>query len=354
MQNIITKIRHYIKLLLYISAFVVYSTNICFVLYILKKVKYFKYICTTILNYILITFQSVIKFSTIIGGTNVIIYKKKNKKLSFTNNMTILPNHISEMDSLFIGMLYCNIFPNDYKVVSFAKSTIRFYPFIGWMGLIYDTIFVQNKNKQPNLQQHVYIKNKLILENNNNFKKHILIFIEGTVFTKTIKKYRELFNEEINYKNLLIPKTNGIYMINENIDIDGEIYVCIKFENIEKEDYTIFDLLKGINPSNVHMFIDTELCYKNTILLNNREKYNKNIYNKFKQIDNILDKDYVQWKTKYDSVNLNINIFDILYTLIVLYIGKYTLYGLLYNWIYRGYFISVICVYILYGFIDQF
>ena len=286
----------------------------------------------------------------LIGGIELYAYKEKDTKLLFKNNAVIIPNHLSELDSMYMGALYSDILPQDYKVITFAKNTIRFYPFIGWITLVYDTIFVQNRNSSPNFDQHNYIEKKLQGENNNNFKKNIIIFIEGTTYSKKVKDNREFFNNQISYRNLLIPKTNGLYMIHKNIDIDNEIYITLKFEgNYKIEEYTMMGLLKGKKPKSVHMFVDTKPYVKNPKLLFDREAYNNEVYENFRSIDNKLDNDINYWKNNYDSIKLGVKFSDILYFLIFIISTGYTVDGLINSGFYRLYFFatSIICTYFL-------
>ena len=347
--------RHYLYVIIYLVAIITYSINFCFVFYILKRIKLLNNICTKILNIMLMKFQSIVKCAMLIGGMDLYVYKEKDIDLIFNKNVVIIPNHLSELDSMFIGALYNDIFPQFYKVITFAKNTIRFYPFIGWITLAHDTIFVQNKNTSPNFNQHNYIENKLKNENNNNFNKNIIIFIEGTTFSKKVKQTRELFNGSISYNNLLIPKTNGLHMIHSNIDIDGEIYLTLKFEGDYKiEDYTIAGLLKGIKPKSIHIFVDTKPYEKknNQQLLLDREKYNEEVYKNFKTIDDKLNNNISFWKNNYDSKKLGITFYDIIYFTIFLMSFVYTFKGLSYSWLYRIYFTIVPIVYLICGFIE--
>ena len=345
--------RHYLYIITYLTAIIVYSVNYCFPFYVLKKIKSLNEFCKRVLQIMLVKFQSVVKCSMFIGGIDLYVYTKKGTNLVFGDNAVIISNHLSELDSMFLGALYTDIFPSCYKIITFAKDAIRFYPFIGWITLAHDTIFVQNRNKVPNKGQYNYIETKLQEENNNEFKKNIIIFIEGTTFDKRVKKQRELFNGEslnVSYNNVLIPKTTGLHMIHSNVDINGEIYVTLRFEgNYEIEEYTMSSLLCGKKPSSVHMIVDTQPYVKDMGLLNNREKYNEIVYEKFKSIDAKLDDDTNTWNEKYNSTKLSLQFMDILYFVLFLISGYYMYCGILYSWLYRFYIIGVSLAYVHFG-----
>jgi regulatory protein YycH of two-component signal transduction system YycFG len=144
-------------------------------------------------------------------------------------------------------------------------------------------------------------------------------------------------------------------MIHSNIDIDGEIYLTLKFEGDYKiEDYTIAGLLKGIKPKSIHIFVDTKPYEKknNQQLLLDREKYNEEVYKNFKTIDDKLNNNISFWKNNYDSKKLGITFYDIIYFTIFLMSFVYTFKGLSYSWLYRIYFTIVPIVYLICGFIE--
>ena len=347
-SKIWASIRHCLYLTIYLIAIIAYSINI-FPIFILRKFKRFDIPCTIIMGYMLMKFQSIVKLAMLVGGIELYVYKEKDTELLFKNNVVVLPNHLSELDSMYLGSLYSDIFPQDYKVITMPKKSIRYYPFIGWITLAHDAIFVQNNNTEPNKGQYGYIEKKLQIENNNSFRKNIIIFIEGTTFSETVKKRREFFNESLSYNNLLIPRTTGLHMVHSNVDIDGETYITMRFKGDHKiEDYTIVNSFLGIKPKSVHMFLDTKPYVKDVELLKDRQTFDNNVYNNFRTIDEKLDES--DWTTKYDCTKLSMNFGDLLYFMVFMVVGGYTIGGLLWSGNYRLYFGIVSLVYTYFGF----
>ncbi len=119
-----------------------------------------------------------------------------------------MPNHLSELDTLFLGPVYNKIYPSIYNCKAFAKNTIKYYPFIGWLLTVTNTIFVTNRNKTCDVNQYDYIQKKIA--EYNQCQKHVLIFPEGMTFNKNIMEQR-------NYKYL--SKTNYEYKMSWYLEL---------------------------------------------------------------------------------------------------------------------------------------
>ena len=96
------------------------------------------------------------------------------------------------------------------------------------------------------------------------------------------------------------------------------------------------------------MFLDTKPYVKDVELLKDRQTFDNNVYNNFRTIDEKLDES--DWTTKYDCTKLSMNFGDLLYFMVFMVVGGYTIGGLLWSGNYRLYFGIVSLVYTYFGF----
>jgi len=354
LSDIVKNAKHFIFIIFYILMTISTSVNMIYPLHLIKQIKIMPKLMTKIINICLIKYQAAINANIIyMSKMNIWIYT--NKKRELTNEIlkgsTIsMSNHLSELDVFYIGALFYKYYPHNKKFISFAKDNVRYYPFIGWMLLASDTIFVQNRNEKPNIKQHEYIENKLNCE---DCDKNILIFPEGTTYRKNVKDRREEEMQKrgaiIKYKNLLIPKTTGLYMIEKKIQKKMSIIMKIEGEK-ELEDYTMKNFFKGQCMENIHIYYELLNQEEKKEKLCSREEFDNKIYKEYENIDKILDQSTIKWKKNYKYEKLTCSLKEIFWLCIHLFLGIYTPWILMINNYYRIYFISASLFYIYIGY----
>lgn len=337
-------------------------SNIFFIIYMLGVWCIESLMCQ-IINILIIKMQSFVTVLLKFAGTDIFVYQEKGKHIKASlvkGSIVTIPNHLSELDTLYIGSLYNNYYPPIRSGKAFAKSAIRFYPFIGWLLLTSDVIFVQNRNKKSNLGQHAYIENKL--KNNGDIPSQTTIFIEGITFNEKVRLERNLGAEQLGsptYDNVLVPRTTGIYLTEKNIDVRNEIYVSMKFTDAEGKpfdkkyyDMTIAQLFfGGHKPHQVHLLVRPKTYDGSDI--DSREKFNNRIFQNFKSIDETLSESLDQWSEKYDREKIGITFKDLLITFIILLHIIYSTYLLTNSLIYLMYFGMACVAYIIMGFLEH-
>jgi hypothetical protein len=205
--------------------------------------------------------------------------------------------------------MYEYYFRSKSHIVSFVKHTLRFYPFINSLLLSSGSIFVQNKNTQQNVGQHQYIANKL-KSTGSTHKKTVLIFPEGTTYSDKVKKYREDNAEKHGtptFKNLLIPKTNGLHLIRKYSGVGDEFNVAIKFVNRKPtDDPNLIGLLKGESPKEVHLLMTRRVNAfdNNNLAIENRHLFDKDVYECFGKMDGLLSQSPDEWSTDYQRTEV--------------------------------------------------
>ena len=287
-------------------------------------------------------------------GVKIYVYKHKNLSDGFKYSDTILltANHLSELDPMYIGIMYDFYFKSKSHITSFVKQTLRFYPLINSLLLSSDTIFVENKNTQQNRLQHIYITNKLQTDEYKN--RTVLIFPEGTTYSQKVKEYREsnaIKNNTPVYNNLLIPKTNGLHLIRKNANIGDEFNIVMKFiSRKDNDDHNLAGILQGQTPKEVHlMLIKNDEKFDDKIMeIENRHLFDNYVFDSFSKMDKILDKNITTWsigdyvktlvKPSWESIFWSLFYILILLTIIPLiftnkYIASYTLLSIIFFYI---------------------
>jgi len=276
------------------------------------------------MDYYIVTIQYTSHLMVIwLLGTKVYIYKEKDLPDGFVYSDTILmtANHLSELDPMYISILYDRYFGSKSHIVSFVKHTLRFYPFINSLLLSSGSIFVQNKNTQQNVGQHSYIANKLRTAGSTH-KKTVLIFPEGTTYSDKVKKYREDNSEKHGtptFKNLLIPKTNGLHLIRKHSGVGDEFNVAMKFINRKVgDDPSLIGLLKGETPKEVHLLLTRRAnpFDSNNMAIENRHLFDKDVYESFGKMDNLLSQSPIEWSNSYDRTEVKPSWETILWSLL--------------------------------------
>lgn len=287
-------------------------------------------------------------------GVQIYVYKHKNLLDGFKYSDTILltANHLSELDPMYIGIMYDYYFKSKSHITSFVKQTLRFYPLINSLLLSSDTIFVENKNTQQNRLQHIYITNKLQTDEYKN--RTVLIFPEGTTYSQKVKEYREsnaIKNNTPVYNNLLIPKTNGLHLIRKNANIGDEFNIVMKFiSRKDNDDHNLAGILHGQTPKEVHlMLIKNDEKFDDKIMeIENRHLFDNYVFDSFSKMDKVLDKnittwsigDYVKTLVKPSWESIFWSLFYILILLIVIplmftnrYVASYTILSIIFFYI---------------------
>lgn len=362
MRHLMNNIRHLLFVVLYIFIHIGLTLNMIFPLYILKKLKImriFKNKISQMISKIIYYFQSVLRVLIYIDNTELYIYHNEIN-IDTNNKIITIPNHLSELDGLYIGPIYTKILPSQFKTISFVKSNIKYYPIIGWILMACDAIFVINKNKTPDNNQHEYIKKKICKDNYEN--KNYMIFIEGTIYNKNIKKYREEnFNGFNFYKNLMIPKTNGLYLLNKYDDIDYEIYTTIRYldeNDVDisfNETLSLKSLLFGNKPKQVHIMFEQKknIFKKKDINETMKKKYDDYVYESFRHIDENLTKETLQWEKNYKKTKIYPSLIDIILFVLSIINSYIVIKYLISNKIYMFYVFAVPLLFTIMGFIEH-
>ena len=337
-------------------------TNVFFFLCILELWSAHLWLCQLI-NMLIIKMQSFITVLLKFAGTDIYVYQEKDKLLKdclVEGSIVTMPNHLSELDTLYIGSLYNYYYPTIHNGKAFAKSAIRFYPFIGWLLLTSDVIFVQNRNKESNSGQYDYIENKLL--NNKEAPSQTTIFIEGVTFDNNIRLERNNSAEKLLspiYDNVLVPRTTGIYLVEKNINVTNEVYVSMKFTNQDRipfpPKYYNLNLLQlfyaGYKPQQVHLLARPKIYDRSDI--SDREKFNQRIYQNFKLTDESLNDSLEQWEEKYHKEKIQITIVDLVITVILLAQIVISFYLFVNNRLYLLYFVMACVIYVIMGLMEH-
>lgn len=300
--------RHYTFLLFYLGSIIFITINLAGPLFFVRKLGFFKKTTTKIIWFFLMRLQLAIATMLVtVGGTTLTIFQPKNKKLDDPRNLhkhsaVTISNHLCELDSLYIGAVLTKLLPRDNHIRVFAKAPIRFYPFIGWSLSINDSLFViNNKSTGEKIDQKNYVKSMLNCDHID--KSNVLIFIEGTTKWKEEKERREKLAHKWGaptYKNLLIPKPTGLNLIESIPEIDKEYYLTMKFNDGGNMYHTLGTLLKGHMPKSVDIFIEGKEIDKSLVNNPDNKKFNNNVYNNWKDVDDRLSMQRDEWLNKYD------------------------------------------------------
>lgn len=346
---------------MYLLIVIFSSINIFFPLYIFSSLSF--QICTIVLSRLMIKMQAFVGILIRFADTRIYVYQKKDNMIEnakIDGSIVTIPNHLSELESFYLGPFFNKYYPPIQKGFAFAKHSIRFFPFIGWLLLATGIIFVKNNNKKANAGQYDYIENKL--KKDKEIPSQTLIFIEGTTYNDEERQRRNKNATEIKapeYDNVLVPRTTGIYLVEKNIEITDEIYLSMKYmESDDKPfdskyfDMTILQLLMGGHkPQQVHFLLDCKKYGKTDI--NDREKFNERIYQNFKDIDKNLGESLSIWNKKYHKEEITISFNDIIWSILIIIFIIVSIYLIITNTYYQIYFILVCIVYVILGFCEH-
>ena len=83
------------------------------------------------------------------------------------------------------------------------------------------------------------------------------------------------------------------------------VLITLRLVKNGKEDKTIYDMskfIRGEYPDEVHILLDPREV--NQELIHNKHEFDKDFYDKFKDIDNSLNLNLNQWDQEYDHVKI--------------------------------------------------
>lgn len=241
-------------------------------------------------------------------GIKFYLYQEKGKKITrkdITGSVVVLPNHWSELDGFFTGTIFSFLFPRNLAIQYFVKSTVRFYPVIGWIGLVVDAIHVKGTKRGQRQDSSYFVKQ---LKRSTTDPKIILIFPEGSRNTPKWKKEADEKAGQIGARvfNTVMPcRTSGLNLIHNNTpDISAEYWITMQFVNPngsnEMHGITPF-FFKGYYPEEVHMIMIKEEVDRDKLSEENRKEFDESTYDKFAKTDNNLGIPLSDWDKTYDK-----------------------------------------------------
>ena len=210
-------------------------------------------------------------------------------------------NHRSSVDHLFFISLLSEIAdPSKIKIV--MKSMLRFFPGLGHVCYINDFPFL----KRDYSTDQIYLKNvgKTLKDSN------VLIFPEGTRFTNKKLIDSNLYSQKNGYpqyKNVLLPKTKGSYLIMksmlENKTLDYVYDLTIDFEGIEKgKQYDVGTFIFKNNAKAIH--IHCRKIHVSNIPLEENQ-FRRWMHNLYLSKDFLLNTPSNRWKNVYKPLKVN-------------------------------------------------
>ena len=199
-------------------------------LYILSMIKPLRRPCNNLIKYTMgLCMSNVSCFYHEMLNIPLYLYGDKINK---DESALFLMNHRSSIDYLFfISLISKYGDPEKIKIV--MKSILRFFPGLGWGCYLDDFPFL----KRDYSSDKEYLNNLGRKLNDSN----LLIFPEGTRYSLEKAISSNNFSKSKGYpqyKNVLLPKTKGSYLIFktmlENKNIDAIYDLTINFDGIEK------------------------------------------------------------------------------------------------------------------------
>lgn len=215
-------------------------------------------------------------------------------KISPYESAIIICNHQTTIDWLYL-LQFAYLFDGSFIKIILKKELLKI-PIIGQAMQFFEFIFLNRKWKQD--QEILYESCSVIKTDKNAF--WILIFPEGTIFTKETKQksddYGKLYNLK-NFENVLLPKDKGLNFCLQNLPCDVIYDLTIGYSNslsyshenhVKKEwsdEYNIKTVYSDKAPKQVHIN-----CNK---IKNSKSKDFRsedfNIYDIFERKDKLLN-----------------------------------------------------------------
>jgi 1-acyl-sn-glycerol-3-phosphate acyltransferase len=252
------------------------------------------------------------------------IYQNKNQ-------IIVIQNHISEIDSLFFYSLFNNNPDPNFNSVTLMKKGVAYQLLgIGIMDLFGDDVFLSR-----NIIRDSYNINNIKKENNV-----VYFFPEGTIYTKETKARSDAYCITQNlpiYKYVLYPRITGLGMIIANNNVNKLYDITCIFDSISKDNFgKTFDikhfLLNGL-PSKIFLnFKKYDIDSKNLVTQAEKIFQDKNLFIKKFDIntmgnvnDNGTNKENTNGKNKHQIVDYDFveGLYSLIISLLISYLSIY-------------------------------
>lgn len=249
--------------------------------------------------------------------TNIFYKGQKLETIPGKVNIIVL-NHISTLDWLIFYSFMAKKYSID-NIHQIIKNDLLWYPCIGEICSSNDDIFVKRdwKSDESTID-------KSLQKIDSGF---IIIFPEGTRFTKKKLESSKLYAKEnnfVNLENLLLPKSKGTWKLVNSLMRDnklGNFYdvTCISTRYRRTEMFMKEIFCDGIGD----FYLDIkQVAYPNQNVLIDKSQFKLWLHSLWKQkdilIDNFIKDDYIKLDTPYET-DL---IFHVVLSLIILLIVK--------------------------------
>jgi len=199
-------------------------------LYLLSNIKPLRKVCLNLCKYIMgLTMNNASYFYRKVLNLPIYFY---GDPINDQESILFFMNHRSSIDYLFFISLISEL-GDSSKIKIVMKSILRYFPGLGTTCYINNFPFL----KRDYSTDENYLKNLGTQLNDSN----LLIFPEGTRYSQEkLEKSNEYSRKNCypEYRNLLLPKTKGSYLIfksmMENKTVDSVYDLTINFEGIDK------------------------------------------------------------------------------------------------------------------------
>lgn len=268
-------------------------------LYLLSNIKPLRGICLSLTKYIM---------GLSMDNTSYFYRKILNLPIHFygdpiNNKESILffMNHRSSIDYLFFISLISEL-GDSSKIKIVMKSILKFFPGLGPTCYINDFPFL----KRDYSTDQIYLKNLGTQLRDSN----LLIFPEGTRYSHDKLEKSNQYSRKYGYpeyKNLLLPKTKGSYLIFksmiENKTVDSVYDLTINFEGIDKgKKHDAFSLIFKNDIKSIH--IHARRISINDIPLD-ENLFRRWMHQLYLGKDILLDTPVERWKYVYPHMIIN-------------------------------------------------
>lgn len=205
------------------------------------------------------------------------------------DNILFIGNHANFMDVFIIPYILTNQFP-EHHITFITKDKYKSMPFIG-PYLASHHILVKNKLEED----LALIKYKINLIKKKHKKTLVVLFPEGTFMEPYCKEKSDKWCDKLDipwYKNVLAPRTNGIYTVLKTYQPNAIIQGLVAYDNnpLLLKGVYYHDFLTGNFPTKAKFYLNlVETDFKS--VMKNKELFNKQFYKYWhKNVDKLLDK----------------------------------------------------------------
>ena len=252
-----------------------------------------------IINDIKTIFQTYFKYLFIINkylhNWSIEIEETINYKKEFNNNnkLLVILNHPKILDGLFVYNYLINKYPEHFVLFIIKKELINI-PLIG--KFIHNNFICLERNLNRDkpylieqINKYMNIHNKLI----------IVIFPEGTTFCKETKQKSDNWCNKNNYEkynNLLCPRISGTKIIYDTFKPDLILNNTIYYMDDINHNKTNYEY-ELVNFNIIHR------CKIIEDILPNNIDFEKELYNIWKNKDELLKQEYIKLKNLYNTID---------------------------------------------------